>query len=187
MIVHTLPNRRRFTIPVLAPADRLASGLAHGLDDRFHYLRGVAAGGEPIDAVVVGPGGTWSISLTDVRGRFRRRSGHWYRWLASTESWVPWDAQPLIDARLAARRLGLVLERAGLPSIVAAGLLAWRGAGFDWGEEGRPGVVIQPEPERLAARIARDDVLGVAQVRRIVAFLDPRQPVGPLVQATPRD
>ena len=54
---------------------------------------------EPIDAVLVGPGGTWAITTAGERGRFARRNGHWYRWNRGTESWVPWD--PRADHRRA--------------------------------------------------------------------------------------
>ena len=84
---------------------------------------------EAIDAVLVGPGGTFAITPAGERGRHARRNGHWYRWNRSTESWVPWEAAPINTARLAGRRLSLYLERAALPAPVSAVLVPprrWR-------------------------------------------------------------
>ena len=99
---------------------RSAGGSARArLDDDYHWFRSIAPGGIPvIDAIVVGPGGTWTLTMAGERGRYARRNGHWYRWNRSTESWVPWDANPITAARLSGRRLSLYLERAGLPAPV---------------------------------------------------------------------
>ncbi len=160
--------------------DPLARALAHALDDGYHYLPGVPAGGVPIDAIVVGTGGTWALTRASERGRFRKRNGHWYRWNRQTDSWVPWPPGPLDTARLAGHRLSLVLERAGLPSSVEPCLVTGHGMSVEWEPDQRPGVHVHPDPARLAARIARDTVLTPAQVDRIVALLDPRQPLARL-------
>lgn len=179
MILHPLTSRtRRIALPGFGVGERVPTILGRRLDDAFHYFRNVAAGGdEPIDAVVVGPGGTWAISFGHEAGRFRKRNGHWYRWNRSTESWVPWEAEPIAQARLAGHRLELYLERAGLPSTVEAALLAGRDCEVSWEADQRPGIHIHAEPERLAARIGRDETLSPSQVDRIVALLDPRQPL----------
>ncbi|MGH2455116.1 MAG: nuclease-related domain-containing protein [Candidatus Limnocylindria bacterium] len=181
MIVHPLQQRSgRLAFRGLAAlsGDRTAAALSRRLDDAYHCFRHVAVAGRPaIDAVVVGPGGTWTITLAELRGRFRKRNGHWYRWNGSTESWIPWDAQPVHQARLAGHRLELFLERATLPTAVEAGLIPSRGAEIGWEPGQRPGVHVHADLERLAARILRDEVLTPAQVDRIVALLDPRQPM----------
>jgi hypothetical protein len=87
MIVHPIRTRQsRLPIPGLSgiAGDRLAASLGRRLDDGYHYFRHVVAGGAPVDAVVVGPGGTWSVSRAELHGRFRKRNGHWYRWNGST-------------------------------------------------------------------------------------------------------
>lgn len=189
MIIHPIPTRpNRFQIRGIAAlaGDRLAPVLARRLDDGFHYFRGVRpAGAGPIDAVVVGPGGTWTLSRAELRDRVRKRNGHWYRWNRSTESWVPWDAVPVNEARLAGHRLELYLERAAISIVVEPCLLISGGGQITWDPDQRPGVHVHDEPERLAARIARDDVLEPSQVDRIVALLDPRQPLPRLVTSTP--
>jgi hypothetical protein len=189
MIVHpSHPRGGRFSIPGLAPlaGDPLASALAKGLDDAYRYLRHAAAGGaDPIDAIVVGPGGTWSLTLAVERGRFRKRNGHWYRWNRSTDSWIPWAATAVTAARLAGHRLELLLERAGLPSTVEACLCAGHGSEVSWEADQQPGVHVHHDLERLARRIARDEILTDAQVDRIVAVLDPRQPLPRLAPSTP--
>ncbi len=190
MIVHPIQTRStRFSIPRLQAlaGDRLAASLARRQDDGYHYLRRVTPGGMPaIDAVVVGPGGTWSITRAELHDRVRRRNGHWYRWNRSTESWVPWDARPVNEARLAGHRLELYLERATLPATVEACLLVSGGGEVSWERDQRPGVHVHTEIERLAARISRDEVLTPAQVDRIVALLDPRQPLPRLATSTPQ-
>ncbi|TMB57273.1 MAG: hypothetical protein E6J47_02740, partial [Chloroflexi bacterium] len=157
MIVHRRPSRLRrlaFGGPAIS---RLASGLGARLDDRFHFLANVPAGGRtPLDAVVVGPGGTWAISVHAEPGRFRKRNGHWYRWNRATESWVPWEAESISAARLAGHRLERYLERAMLPGAVEACLLARRGVQIDWEADQRPGVQIERDVEVLAARIGRE-------------------------------
>ncbi|MGH2394593.1 MAG: hypothetical protein ACRDGH_14085, partial [Candidatus Limnocylindria bacterium] len=167
--------------------ERVADVLGRRLDDGYHYFRHVApAGAEPIDAVVVGPGGTWALSLASVHGRFRKRNGHWYRWNRSTESWVPWDAQPVTAARLVGHRLDLFLERATLPGKVEACLVAPADTQIDWEPDQRPGIHVHSGVERLSSRIGRDEALTEAQVERIVALLDPRQPLPRLVTSSPR-
>jgi hypothetical protein len=189
MIVHPIRNRAsRFQLPGLGAlaGDRVAGPLARRLDDGYHYFRHVAvSGGAPIDAVVVGPGGTGSLSRAELHGRHRKRNGHWYRWNRSTESWVPWDAREVHAARLAGHRLELLLDRAGLPSPVEACLLVSGNGELTWEEDQRPGLHVHDELEPLAARIARDEVLTPAQVDRIVALLDPRQPLPRLAHSTP--
>jgi hypothetical protein len=140
---------------------------------------------EPVDAVLVGPGGTWALTSTGERGRFMRRNGHWYRWNRSTESWVPWDAAPVTAARLAGRRLSLVLERAGLPATVSALLVcpSETEVGAAAGEQ--MGLVAESDLDRIARVVSADELLSPAQVDRIVALLDPRQPLPRLAQATP--
>jgi hypothetical protein len=178
VVVHRHPSRfRRLALPTPA-VDRLAAALGKHLDDRFHFLSAVMAGGRAaLDAVVVGPGGTWAISIHAETGRVRKRNGHWYRWSRATESWIPWEAESISTARLAGHRLERYLERAMLPSAVAACLVTRRGVQIDWEAGQRPGVHIERDPEDLAARIARDVSLGQGQVQRIVALLDPRQPL----------
>lgn len=188
MILHTHSRGRLpfMGLSALAP-DRLAAGLGRYLDDGYHYLRGAAPGGiEPIDAVVVGPGGTWALTLGHDRGRFHKRNGHWYRWSDATESWIPWDAQPVMRARLAGHRLELVLERAALPATVEPCLVTGAGCEVDWERDQRPGVHAHATLDNLARRIARDEVLTAAQVDRIVALLDPREPLPRLAPSTPR-
>ncbi len=188
MIQHSLIPRSRLPfgrLAALAP-DRLATGLGRHLDDRYHYLRHAAPSGtEPIDAVVVGPGGTWALTMGHDRGRFRRRNGHWYRWSRSTDSWIPWDAVPVDRARLAGHRLELILERAGLPAVVEACLVTEAQTELTWGPDQRPGIHVHATLDGLARRMARDEVLTDAQVDRIVALLDPRQPLPRLAPSTP--
>ena len=184
MIIHQpSSSSRRFSFPGLSP-DRLAPTLARRLDDGYHYVRHAAVGGTSIDAVVVGPGGTWALTSTALRGRFRKRNGHWYAWNRSTESWIPWDAIPVEQARMAGHRLELLLERAGLPATVEACLVVSRSGEVDWERDQRPGIQVQQDLDALARRIARDDTLLPAQVDRIVALLDPRQPVPLLAPST---
>ena len=187
MILHHATSRsRRLAIPGMSH-DRLAAALASRLDDGYHYFAAIAPGGmDPIDAVVIGPGGTWALSLASVHGRFRKRNGHWYRWNRSTESWVPWDAQPVTAARLTGHRLELFLERATLPASVEACLVAPADTQIDWEPDQRPGIHVHSGIDRLAKRIGRDDALTEAQVERIVALLDPRQPLPRLATSSPR-
>ncbi len=167
--------------------DRLADGLARDLDDGYHYLRRVTLGGsDPIDAVLVGPGGTWAITLAHATGRFMKRNGHWYRWNSSTESWVPWSAETITVARLCGHRLQLQLDRAGLAAGVSPVLFASRDMLIEWERGERPGIHVADDPQHLAARVVRDELLTPAQVDRIVALLDPRQPLPRLATATPR-
>jgi hypothetical protein len=181
MISHPIKDRPgRFGLRGFSPlsGDRLGSLLGSRLDDSFHYFRNVApAGMPPIEAVVVGPGGTWTLLRTGIGGRFRKRNGHWYRWSTSTESWIPWDARPVHDARLAGHRLELYLERATLPATVEACLVTDGGTDVSWERDQTPGIRVESDVDRLAASIAHNQVLTPAQVDRIVALLDPRQPL----------
>jgi Nuclease-related domain len=185
MIVHQPPSHaRRLTLPRLA-GDRVATSLSRRLDDGYHYVRDVTLGSGPqIGAVVVGPGGTWTLTRATLSGRVRHRNGHWYAWKRSTESWIPWDAQPIAEARLAGHRLELYLERAGLPAAVEACLITSRGVDVSWERSEPQSVHVESDLDRLAARIASDDVLSQAQVDRIVALLDPRQPLPRLAPST---
>ena len=89
MILHQASRSRRMGFSGLTSSDRIASALVKHLDDDYHWFRSVAPGGiETIDAIVVGPGGTWTLTMAGERGRFTRRNGHWYQWNRSTESWL---------------------------------------------------------------------------------------------------
>lgn len=190
MIVH-IPAQRagRFSIARLSSyaGDPMAVALARHLDDEYHYVRRATAGGmPPIDGVVVGPGGTWALTRGELHGRFRKRNGHWYAWSRSTESWIPWDARPVTEARMAGHRLELYLERATMPAVVEACLVVSRGAEVGWEPDQRPGIHVHTAYDKLARQIAREEVLTPAQVDRIVALLDPRQPLPRLAPSTPR-
>lgn len=186
MILHPAQRPRRLGIPGLSHHDRLAAALGRRLDDEYHWFRQPAPGGmEPIDAVVVGPGGTWAMTLSGVRGRFARRNGHWYRWNRSTESWVPWDAAPVTSARLAGHRLSLWLERAALPAAVTAVLAPSEAMEVQVGPGEQVGVSVEHDPDRLADMVAGEERLTRAQVERIVALLDPREPLPRLAKAAP--
>ncbi len=178
MVIHrpTSPSLR-LALP-RAGGDRLSGPLGRRLDDRFHYLRHVLAGGkEPIEAVMVGPGGTWALTLRADHGRYRKRNGHWYRHSDATDSWVPWDAGPITATRLGGRRLEMYLERATLPSAVTACLVPPRGVEIEWDSGQRPGIQVIRDADALAAGIAAGGSLTKNQVERIVALLDPRQPL----------
>ena len=181
MIQHPInPRNSRFHLPSLSPlgSDRLAVILGRRLDDGYHSFRKLTpAGLAEIETVVVGPGGTWTILRASQHGRFRKRNGHWYRWSHSTSTWIPWDARPVNDARLAGHRLELYLERATQPCDVEAVLVPEAGMEVGWERDQVPGIHVEGDLERLAARIVRDEVLTPAQVDRIVALLDPRQPL----------
>lgn len=165
--------------------DRLSGPLGRRLDDRYHYLRQVLAGGsERIEAVVVGPGGTWALTLRAADGRYRKRNGHWYHWSVATGSWIPWDAAPITAARLSGRRLEAYLERATLPSAVTACLVPTRRVEIEWDAGQRPGVQVIRDADAVAARITAGETLTKGQVDRIVALLDPRQPLPRLARAT---
>lgn len=187
MILHTASRSRRMGFPGMGSADRAATTIGRRLDDDYHWFRSIAPGGiETIDAILVGPGGTWALTMAGERGRFTRRNGHWYRWNRSTESWVPWDAAPIMAARLAGRRLSLYLERAGLPAAVEPILLP--PTEMDVVVEAREsiGLAIARDLEAVARLASAEARLSQAQVDRIVALLDPRQPLARLAQATPR-
>ncbi|MBA2632604.1 MAG: hypothetical protein H0U86_06335 [Chloroflexi bacterium] len=185
MILHSGARSRRLGLPPMGSGDRLAKALGRSLDDSWHWFRSIApAGVETIDAVVVGPGGTWTLTLAGDRGRFARRNGHWYRWNRSTESWVPWDATPITAARLAGRRLSLVLERAGLPASVDPILLPPSQMEVEVAPRDPIGLTVEHDPDRIAGLVSAEERLSPPQVDRIVALLDPRQPLPRLVQAT---
>jgi len=170
-----------------ASRDPMADAFALRLDDDWHWFRQVSPGGiQAIDAILVGPGGTWAITLAGERGRFARRNGHWYRWNRGTESWVPWEPAPITAGRLAARRLSLYLERAGLPADVVAVLAPPADMAVQVEPSDPIGLTVEREPERLARRMMSEPVLSQQQVDRIVALLDPRQPLPQLAPSTPR-
>ena len=186
MILHPTSRSRRLGLPGLSGGDRLGGALGRRLDDDWHWFRSIAPGGmEPIDAVLVGPGGTWAISGGGERGRYARRNGHWYRWNRSTESWVPWDPAPVTRARLAGRRLALYLEAAALPAAVSPILEPPADAEFEVPKNDPIGVIVERDPDRLARLVTAEEQLTQQQVDRIVALLDPRQPLPRLAQATP--
>jgi len=186
MILHPASRSRRLGFHSMGSADRAAAALASRLDDDYHWFRSIALGGiQVIDAVVVGPGGTWTLTMAGERGRFSRRNGHWYTWNRSTESWVPWDANPITAARLAGRRLSLYLERAGLPASVEPMLLPPSGMEVLVDASEPTGLTIEGDLDRVASRVSAEERLSQAQVDRIVALLDPRQPLPRLAQATP--
>ena len=185
MIQHPGSRSRRLGLPGMSSGDRLANALGRTLDDGYHWFRSIAPGGvETIDAIIVGPGGTWTLATTGERGRFARRNGHWYHWNRSTESWVPWDAMAITAARLAARRLSLFLERASLPAAVDPILLPTSGMEVAFEPRDPIGLTVERDPDRLARLVSAEERLSPAQVDRIVAVLDPRQPLPRLVQAT---
>ena len=185
MIRH--PSSHRSGLLGFSGRDAVADTIGRRLDDDWHWFRRVsAAGAQPIDGVAVGPGGIWAFTVQGERGRFSRRNGHWYRWNRSTESWVPWEPLPITTARLAARRLGLYLERAGLPPDVFAILVP----PTDMSVEAAPGdgfgLLVEREPERLVPQMTAEPLLTQQQVDRVVALLDPRQPLPRLAPSTPR-
>lgn len=147
------------------------------LDDRFHFVADVAPGTrEPIGTVMVGPGGTWAITLDAEAGRFRKRNGHWYQWNPATRSRVPWEAGSITAARLSGHRLERHLERAMLPARVEAALLTPRGVQVGEADQ-RPGIHILRDAESLATAIEAERLLSKPQIEQIVALLDPRQPL----------
>lgn len=185
MIRHPSSSSSRMGIFGFASRDPMAEGFARRLDDDWHWFARIAPGGiEPIDAVLVGPGGTWALTEAGERGQFSRRNGHWYRLNRSTGSWIPWEPAPITAARLAARRLSLYLERAGLPAEVVAVLAPPADMAVQVEKADPIGLIIEREPERLAARMSADAVLTQQQVDRIVALLDPRQPLPRLAPST---
>ena len=186
MILHPPSRPRRLAIPGLSAGDRLSSALGRRLDDDYHWFSHVASGGPvTIDAVVVGPGGAWTLTFGGERGRFtRRNTGHWYRFNRSTASWVPWEPVPITAARLAERSLSLLLERAGVDAAVAGVLVAPPDMSVEVARGDDLGLAIEADADRLATRVSREERLTLAQVDRIVALLDPRQPVPRLAQAT---
>ena len=187
MIRHPSSRSTRLGFLGITGRDALADELARRLDDDWHWFRGLGPGGiEPIDAILVGPGGTWAISTAGERGRFARRNGHWYVQHRSTASWVPWHAAPITAARLAARRLSLYLERAGLPAEVSGAIVPPADMTVESAPGESIGVVVERELERLASTLLGSEaVLSQAQVDRIVALLDPRQPLPQLAPSTP--
>lgn len=187
MIRHPSSRSPRMGILSFGGRDPMADALAHRLDDDWHWFRHVSPGGiQPLDAVLVGPGGTWSITMAGERGRFARRNGHWYRWNRGTESWVPWEPAPITAARLAGRRLSLYLERAGLPAEVGSVLAPPVEMSVQHEPSDPIGLVVEREPERLSSLATAEARLSQQQVDRIVALLDPRQPLPQLAPSTPR-
>jgi hypothetical protein len=77
----------------------------------------------------------------------------------------------------------MYLERATLPSAVSACLVLSRGVEIEWDPGQRPGVSVIHDADALAARIAAGGTLTKGQVDRIVALLDPRQPLPGSVRA----
>ena len=186
MILHPASRSRRLGFSGLSSTDRPAAALGQRLDDDYHWFRSIAPGGIPvIDAVVVGPGGTWTLTMAGERGRFARRNGHWYRWNRSTESWVPWDANPITAARLSGRRLSLYLERAGLPAPVEPILVPPTDMEVLLDPADPVGLTVERDLDRVGKLVSAEERLSQAQVDRIVALLDPRQPLPRLAQATP--
>ena len=189
MIVHPLKTRAsRLQLPSMGglTGDRVAGALSRRLDDGYHYFRHVSlAGGARAEGIVVGPGGTWCLSRAELHDRFRKRNGHWYRWNRSTESWVPWEPVPITATRLAARRLALYLERAALPSEVTPILLPPADTTVDAAPGEQLGVIVAREPDRIASTAVAQERLSQPQVDRIVALLDPRQPLPRLAPSTP--
>jgi len=160
------------------PADRVAAGLGTWLDNRFHYVRRPRVEGKRLAGAVIGPGGTWILADLSEAGRYRKRNGHWYRLNPGTESWVPWEAGAVTEARLAGHRMERTLERAGLPAVVEPVLVTGSRTSVTWDVDQRPGVHVHPHSgaEELAARMSRDRVLTPTQVTRIVALLGPHPP-----------
>ncbi len=186
MILHPASRSRRMGIPGLSSGERAAAAIAPRLDDDYHWFRSLAPGGtDPIDVIIVGPGGIFTITLTGQRGRFTRRNGHWYRWNPGTGSWVPWEPAPITAARLAGRRLSLYLERAGLPSTVDPLLMPSEQMEVELHAGESIGIVVERSADRVASLVSADNRLNRGQVDRIVALLDPRQPLPRLAQATP--
>ena len=186
MIRHPSSRSNRLGILGLGSRDHLADALTRRLDDDWHWFRHIGPGGSAaIDAVLVGPGGTWAISEGGERGRFARRNGHWYRWNRSTESWVPWEPTPITGARLAARRLGLYLERAALPGDVHGLLIPSEAMSVQVEPSDAIGLTVEREPDRIASLALAEAVLTRQQIDRIVALLDPRQPLPQLAPSTP--
>jgi len=186
MILHQASRSRRMGFRGLVASDRTGTALGRRLDDDYHWFRSIAPGGiDVIDGVVVGPGGTWALTMAGDRGRFTRRNGHWYGWNRSTESWVPWDAAPITSARLAGRRLTLYLERAGLPASVEPILVPPMEMEVLVDRAEPAGLTVERDLERVARLVSAEDRLSQSQVDRIVTLLDPRQPLPRLAQATP--
>ena len=64
MILHPASRARRLGPFGLPGSDRLGRALGPRLDDGWHWFRSVAPGGiEPIDGVLVGPGGTFALTI----------------------------------------------------------------------------------------------------------------------------
>lgn len=101
------------------------------------------------------------------------------------ESWIPWDAAVINATRLAGRRLEMYLERATVPSNVTACLVPPRGVEVEWEAGQRPGIQVVRDADALASRISATETLTKRQVDRIVALLDPRQPL-PRLERTAR-
>ena len=98
---------------------------------------------------------------------------------------MPWDPAPITASRLAARSLALVLERAGVDGTVDGVLVAPPDMSVEIPRGDDIGLRVEADPDRLGALVSREERLTLAQVDRIVALLDPRQPLPRLAQATP--
>ena len=98
--------------------DRLSGPLGRRLDDRYHYFRQVLAGGkEPIEAVVVGPGGTWALTLrAEPRAATASATGTGIAGAVAPSRGSRGTPSRVNAARLAGHRLEMYLERATLPS-----------------------------------------------------------------------
>ncbi len=68
---------------------------------------------------------------------------------------------------------------------MVACLVTDAGTEIGWEADQQPGIEVHASADGLARRIVRDDVLTDAQVDRIVALLDPRQPLPRLAPSTP--
>jgi len=91
----------------------------------------------------------------------------------------------ITGARLTGHRLSLYLERAGLPASVSPILFGPSGMEVELARGETPSVIVETDPDRLATLLSAEERLTQAQVDRIVALLDPRQPLPRLAQATP--
>jgi hypothetical protein len=82
-------------------------------------------------------------------------------------------------------RLALYLERANLPAAVDPILLSPADMEVEVAPSDPIGLHVEHDPDRIANAITAEERLTQQQVDRIVAVLDPRQPLPRLVQATP--
>src|SRR5918993_99681 len=70
MIRHPSSRSSRMGILAFSSREPMADAFALRLDDDWHWFRQVSPGGiQAVDVVLVGPGGTWAITLPgDVSG-----------------------------------------------------------------------------------------------------------------------